>query len=103
MVDICVHQQEIQNKALPIRQVVVYYSHLQDCERTMIVEDRVEMLPYDGVRSKVGEIGVVRGFREVGYRMENINYEYLVMFPDGQLFWIPARYLKEVKNESNAA
>lgn len=68
----------------------------------MIVEDKVELLPYDAIRSQAGEIGVVKGFREVGLQMHNINYEYLVMFPNGTIFWVPARYLKEVRDGNGA-
>jgi hypothetical protein len=62
----------------------------------MIKGDEVRLLFWEAAPTLMNTIGTVEEWREVGQKLENIEYEYLIKFGDGTSLWVPSRYLRRL-------
>lgn len=62
----------------------------------MIKGDEVALRFWEAAPTLHNVHGTIEKWREVGLRLENIEYEYLVLFGDGSSLWVPSRYLRRL-------
>ena len=67
----------------------------------MIKGDTVKVRFWEGAPTFNNVIGTIEDWREVGKRLENIDYEYLVRFGDGSGLWIPSRYVRQTGSDGS--